>query len=135
MSDNPYAAPKSQTHVTGVLSGSRADLKSVAKYQKIILVCVLIYFVAVIGQFALPVQIRPVLAIGVAAVALMSGAVCVFLLAMKTHGTVQGILLGMLCLVPLLGVFILFLVNQKATGILKQNGISVGFLGADLSQL
>jgi hypothetical protein len=101
----------------------------VAKYQKGVLVCILIYFLAVVGQFALPLEVRPLLGLGVLA------AVFTILLAMKTHGTVFGIILGILCLVPILGLLILLLVNQKATTVLQSNGKKVGLLGANLGSL
>ena len=105
-----------------------------AKYQKGILVCILVYILAVAGQFALPLQIRPLVGLGVLVVGLIA-AVFTIRLAMKTHGTVLGIILGILCLVPILGLLILLLVNQKATTVLQLNGIKVGLLGADLSSL
>ena len=134
MSYNPFEAPESDSKVIGVLSGTREDLKNVARYQKGVLVCILIYFLAVIGQFALPQDLRMILGIGVLFVGL-TGAVFAFLLAMKTHGTGQGILLGILCLVPCVGLLVLLIINSKATSVLKQNGIKVGLLGADLSSI
>jgi hypothetical protein len=59
MNENPYQSPSADPHVVGVKSGKRADLKSVAQYQKGILVCILIYLIAVIGQFAIPIELRP----------------------------------------------------------------------------
>ncbi len=134
MSYNPFEAPQSDSKVIGVLSGTREDLKSVARYQKGVIVCILIYFLAVFGQFALPQELRLILGIGVLFVGL-TGAVFAFLLAMKTHGTGQGILLGILCLVPCVGLLVLLIINSKATSVLKQNGIKVGLLGADLSSI
>lgn len=134
MSYNPFEAPVSNSRVVGVVSGSREDLVKVAKYQKGILVCILVYIVAVAGQFALPPQLRPLLGLGVLAVGLIA-AVFTILLAMKTHGTLLGIILGLLCIVPILGLLILLVVNQKATTVLQCNGIKVGLLGADLSSL
>ena len=134
MSYNPFEAPASNSRVVGIVSGSREDLLKVAKYQKGILVCILVYILAVVGQFALPPQIRPVVGLGVLVVGLIA-AVFTILLAMKTHGTVLGIILGILCLVPILGLLILLLVNQKATTVLQSNGIKVGLLGADLGSL
>lgn len=134
MSYNPFEAPASNSRVIGIVSGSREDLLKVAKYQKGILVCILIYILAVAGQFALPPQIRPLVGLGVLVVGLIA-AVFTILLAMKTHGTGLGIILGVLCLVPILGLLILLLVNQKATTVLQLNGIKVGLLGADLSSL
>jgi hypothetical protein len=134
VSYNPFEAPTSNSRVVGVISGSREDLVKVAKYQKGVLVCILIYLLAVVGQFALPPQLRQILGLGVLAVGLVA-AVFTILLAMKTHGTVFGIILGILCLVPILGLLILLLVNQKATTVMQSNGIKVGLLGADLSSL
>jgi hypothetical protein len=134
MSYNPFEAPASNSRVVGIVSGSREDLLKVAKYQKGILVCILVYILAVAGQFALPPQIRPLVGLGVLMVGLIA-AVFTIRLAMKTHGTGLGIILGVLCLVPILGLLILLLVNQKATTVLQLNGIKVGLLGADLSSL
>ncbi|MBC7967314.1 MAG: hypothetical protein H7Z17_15470 [Fuerstia sp.] len=75
-----------------------------------------------------------ILGLGVLLVGL-TGAVFAFLLAMKTHGTGQGILLGILCLVPCVGLLVLLIINSKATSVLKANGIKVGLLGADLSSI
>ncbi|MDA1232425.1 MAG: hypothetical protein O2856_16755 [Planctomycetota bacterium] len=134
MSSNPYEAPQTESRVTGILSGKREDLRSVAMYQKGILICILVYFVAVFGQFAVPPAARIFMAIGVLVVGLIA-AVFTFLLAMKTHGTGPGILLGILCLVPCVGLIVLLIINSKATNILKQNGIKVGLLGADLNSI
>ena len=134
MSENPYQPPSAESAAVGVKSGLREDLKSVAKYQKGILVCILIYLIAVFTQFLLPPELRPIVAFGVLAVGL-AGTIFVILLAMKVYNTGVGILLGVLTLVPCLGLIILLVVNGKATSILKQNGIKVGLLGADLSQV
>lgn len=134
MTDNPYEAPRTSTAAVGVLSGTREDLRSVAKSQKGILVCILIYLVAVFGQFALPPGIRSLVGFAVLIVGL-AGAVFVFMLAIKVYGTALGIVLGILSLVPLVGLLILLVVNGKATGILKQNGIKVGLLGANTSTI
>jgi hypothetical protein len=55
-------------------------------------------------------------------------------LAMKVYSVIQGILIGILTMVPCLGLLLLLLVNQKATKILKDNGHNVGLFGADLSR-
>jgi hypothetical protein len=133
MDDNPYAAPQADTGAVGVLSGQREDLRSVAKYQKGILVCILLYLIAVIFQFALPPEAMLVLIVG-AVLVLVAGTSFVFLLAMKVYGTGVGILLGLLTLIPLVGLIVLLRVNAKATSVLQQNGIKVGLLGADLTK-
>ena len=134
MSDDPYQSPAAQPQVVGVKSGNREDLRSVAKYQKGILVCILIYLIAAFGRFAVPAELRFVIGVGVLTVGLV-GTVFVFLLAMKVYSTAVGIVLGILTMIPCLGLIVLLIVNGKATAILKQNGIKVGLLGADLSQL
>ena len=134
MSYNPFEAPQSDSRAIGVLSGTREDLRSVARYQKGVIVCILIYLLAMLCQFAIPPELRMFLGIGVLFVGL-TGAVFAFLLAIKTHGTGQGILLGILCLVPCVGLLVLLIINSKATSVLKQNGIKVGLLGADLKSI
>ncbi len=106
----------------------------VAQYQKGILVCILIYLIAMVFQFALPPELRPIIGVGVLLVGL-TGTVFVFLLAIRVYSTAVGVLLGILTFIPCIGLLVLLMVNGKATGILKQNGIKVGLLGADLSQI
>jgi ABC-type enterochelin transport system permease subunit len=65
----------------------------------------------------------------------LAGTVFVFLLAIKVYSTVVGVLLGFLALIPFIGLLVLLIVNGKATRTLKQKGIAVGLLGADLSQI
>ncbi len=134
MTENPYQSPVNEPVVVGVLSGSREDLRSVAVYQKGILICILIYLIMVIVQLAIPEDLRPLLALGVVPLGIV-GAVFVFLLAIKVYGTGLGIVLGILSLVPLIGLFVLLVVNGKATRVLRDNGIHVGLLGADLSKV
>jgi hypothetical protein len=134
MSINPYESPRSEPQVTGINSGLREDLRSVAKYQKGILVCILIYLVAVVCQFLLPDQLRIFLGLGVLLVGLV-GTVFVFLLAVKVYSPGVGILLGILTLIPCVGLIALLVVNGKATNVLTQNGIKVGLLGANLSEI
>ncbi len=136
MSENPYESPSTDSshEATGVVSGTRADLRKVAQYQKAILVCILVYLLAVFGQFLLPPQLRPLLGVGVIIVGLVS-TVFVFMLALKVYSTGTGIILGILALVPCLGLIILLVINSKATKILTQNGIKVGLLGANVSNI
>lgn len=60
---------------------------------------------------------------------------CVFLLAVKLYGTALGIVLGILSLIPLIGLLVLLGVNGKATSVLRANGVKVGLLGARLSEV
>lgn len=71
----------------------------------------------------------------------IASTVFIFLLAIKVYSVVVGILLGLLTLLgsltlfPLIGLIVLLLVNGKATKILRQNGIKVGLLGANLKAI
>ncbi len=134
MNENPYQSPTTPMEAVGVVSGKREDLRSVAMYQKGILVCILIYLVAVFSQFAIPAEFRMLLGIGILVVGL-AGTVFVFLLAMKVYNAILGIVLGILTLIPCVGLLVLLMVNGKATTILKQNGIKVGLMGANLSDI
>jgi hypothetical protein len=134
MEENPYAAPQTYTPVVGVLSGSREDLRSVAKSQKGILVCILIYIIAVVVRFFLPEDLALILALGVLVVGIVA-MVFVFQLAIKVYGTGAGILLGILTLIPIIGLLVLLIINGKATRILKANGIKVGLLGANVEEI
>jgi len=117
--------------VVGLRGGSQASLQKVARYQKVILLCILIYFTALVGQFALPPDLRPWLGLGVLGLGVVN-ATFVILLALQLYDTVSGLLLGILCLIPILGLIILMIVNSKATDILQKNGIPVGLLGAKI---
>jgi uncharacterized membrane protein len=134
MSENPYQSPMADVQVVGVKSGKHEDVRAVAVYQKGILICILIYLLAVIGQlFAVQPGLRLVLGLVVLAAGL-AGLVFVFLLSTKVYSTGVGILLAILTLVPCLGLIVLLIVNGKATNILRQNGHKVGLLGASLSK-
>ena len=134
--ENPYRAPfvADEPEAVGVRGGKRENLRNVAKYQKGIIICILIYFVMVFSQIAIPEELRIVVALGVLAVGVTS-MVFVFLLAVNVYSTAVGVFLGILTLVPCIGLIVLLIINSKATGILRKNRIHVGFLGADLSKI
>jgi hypothetical protein len=134
MSENPYHSPTSYEPAVGVKSGRHEDLRSVALYQKGVLVCILIYLIAVVGQFALPPELRPFLGFGVLAVGLV-GLVFVVLLSVKVYPVAIGIILGVLTVVPCLGLMVLVIINAQATAVLRRNGYRVGLLGARLSEI
>ena len=134
MSENPYQSPATPAPAVGVLSGQRRDLRSVAFYQKGILVCILLYICVLGGQFLVPAELRFVLGIGVLLIGLV-GTIFVILLAMRVYGLILGILLGILALIPCLGLLILLMINGKATTILKENGLKVGLMGANLADV
>lgn len=84
------------------------------------------------GQFAAPPVIATALYYAILATG-VAGAVFAFTRAIKVNGTGMGILFGILCFAPCIGLISLLVVNAKATSVLKQNGIKVGLLGTKLS--
>ncbi len=118
---------------SGAPQFTRQDLYSVAIYQKVILWCILAYFIAFIAQFAVPEGIRLLLSLVFLGVVVLA-TVFVFMLALKIYSVGMGILLGILTLIPLIGLVTLVIINQKASGILNSHGYRVGLMGADLSQ-
>jgi hypothetical protein len=117
------------------MAASRSDLRSIAVYQKAVLVCILLNFAEILGQFAIPAEARFLLGLMIIVVGILS-TVFVFLLAMKVSSSkFLGILQGILTLIPCVGLIVLLVINQTATTTLQQNGIRVGLLGARLSDL
>lgn len=108
---------------------NRLRLHDIASFQKGVIVCILIYLLAIVAQLFLPPDLRPILGIGVLIVLLLC-TIFVFLLATKLYSTGLGIFLGILTLIPLVGLIVLLVVNGKATRILRENDIEVGIMGA-----
>jgi len=112
----------------------RNDLKEIAKRQRAIQICILFYILAIFGQFLLPQELRWIVGL-VALVVIITATVFVFMLALALYSTGVGVLLGILTLVPCIGLIALLIVNGKATNVLRDHGIKVGLLGADPSQV
>jgi hypothetical protein len=62
---------------------------------------------------------------------IVTAAVFVFMLAMAVYSTGPGVVLGILTLIPLIGLIPLLIVNGKATNILRAHKIKVGLMGAN----
>jgi hypothetical protein len=99
-----------------------------------VMYCILAYLTLVLVQFVLPEEVR--LFLGLAALAVsITAAVFVFMLAMSVYNTGTGIVLGILTLIPCVGLIVLLIINGKATNVLRAHGLKVGLLGADPAQL
>src|SRR5690606_15699565 len=133
MTEQQNVAPEGGPPPLGL---DRGELRTIAKLQRGILTCILIYLIAVVGQFivTVPVELRPLIGIALLLV-MLAAAVLVFMLAMRLYGIVAGVLLGILTLLPIIGLIVLLVINGKATGILRQNGIKVGFMGANVASI
>ncbi len=113
---------------------SSEEMQAIAKHQKGVLICIALYLLCVIGQFVVPSQAKTFVALG-ALVPIIGGAVFVFMLATKVYNTVSGVLLGIVTLVPILGLIVLLVINGRATKVLRNADVSVGLFGANLSEL
>jgi len=112
----------------------REHLLAVANAQKGILVCIFIYFCVAGARFAVPPEMQLWVLLGLIPLGI-TATVFVFMLATRVYGQTAGIVLGILTLVPLVGLFVLLIVNQKATALLKEAGVHVGLLGANTSDI
>lgn len=112
----------------------REHLLAVAFAQRGIIVCILIYFGLVAAQFAIPPEFKFWLALGLIPLGLLA-TVFVFMLALRVYGQTTGIVLGLLTLVPVVGLIVLLAVNQRATKILTDADVRVGLLGANTSDI
>lgn len=113
---------------------TRSDLRAVAWYQKGIILCILIYVCMFVGQFLLPEDLRLLFLLALIPLG-VTATVFVFLLATKVYNPALGAILGILTLVPCIGLIVLLIINTKATTLLKSRDIYVGLLGARMSDI
>jgi hypothetical protein len=113
---------------------SRDKLRSIAGYQKGIIFCILGYLALYAAVFAVPPDLKLWVALAIIPVGI-AATVFVFLLATTVYSTGTGVLYAILTLIPCIGLIMLLVINGKATTILKENGIRVGLLGANSSDL
>lgn len=113
---------------------SRDDLTTIAKYQKGLLLCILAQLALIGVTMAVPAELRFFASIAFYASGVLS-AILVLALAIKLYNAVAGVILGLLTMVPCLGLVVLLIINSRATATLQANGISVGLLGARMSDL
>jgi hypothetical protein len=138
MSENPFQSPRADSVARGVRRGTREELLNVAKYQRLVIACLGIQILVGVGGVLLVDQLPPAATVAYYIFVLLLqlvGMVLVFLLAINVYSVGVGIVLGILALFPCIGLVVLLIINGKATSILRNNNIKVGFLGANMSQL
>ena len=131
---NPYQAPTGAMGAIGVVDGSRESLRRVAKYQRGLITCIGAYLLLVIANMVSQSSESPLLTLVLGLLILVvaiAGAVFMFLLSKNVYSTGVAILFFVLGFIPCVGFILLLVVNSKANSVLKQNGIQVGFFGAD----
>jgi phage-related protein len=132
-SQNPFQAPSDFAPLAGTASATQADLRGIAKNQRTIMLCLLFNISMYIFGMLVP-RIGTVCG----SAALICGVVAsvfIFMLATKLYGLGLGIFMAILTLIPCLGLIALLIVNGKATNVLKGQGIRVGLLGANPSEI
>ena len=121
----------------GVLSGKMADVRSVAVFQKMMLfgiLSMLLLYLGIIGLQFVPGMFVAVIVLCCLYVVLnIAVIVFVIMLAIKTSGGGVAVAYVFMTCIPFVNLAALLYINQSATSILKANGISVGFMGADMS--
>jgi hypothetical protein len=134
MNENPFQSPQA----AGMPSASNETLRNVARYQRGVLVCILLQLASIPVNLVLQNSEVPalslLLSLAVIAVGLV-GAVFLFLLAKTLYSTGIAILMAILTILPCIGLLVLLIVNIQATKFLRQNGVTVGLMGADTSKL
>jgi len=110
---------------------SQADVATIASRQKILILLILAHIVIYTSVLLLPLPAAVLTVLQLASLAVsITAMVFIFLLATKLYGTALGVVLGILTIIPLVGLVILLIVNVKAVKILRAAGIDVGLLGA-----
>lgn len=119
------------------------ELRSIAFSQKGLIYCILAtvtLYIAIVALLITAPPNRPAsltwaqISIGLGLVAAgVTATFFVFSLATRTYGVGGGILLGLLTMIPGVGLILLLIINSKATSLLNLNGVRVGLLGARAS--
>jgi hypothetical protein len=126
-------------------SRKRAEMRSIASNQRYLIRSILVVLLSYVGVIALVVANAPaaprgagLAVLGVLYLLLLAASITAtvfaFRLALRVYSTGVGVTMGILTLLGCIGLIVLLIINGRATKILRENGYSVGFLGADLSE-
>lgn len=107
------------------------NLPLIAERQRMLMFAVLGYVGLIVLNFVIPADLKLVVGIAMIAVSI-TASVFIFMLALTLYNTGTGVVLGLLTLIPLIGLIVLLVINSKATSLLQRNGYKVGLLGAKL---
>ncbi len=116
---------------------SREDLRKIAARYNRLVVCIVGEAVAAVAAIVAGCSnLMTLLAVVLVAmgIAALAGFILVVMLSMSLYSVGRGICLGIVALIPYLGLVILLSANHDARRLLKENGIRVGLLWADMSQ-
>jgi|AP45_3_1055517.scaffolds.fasta_scaffold107579_2 hypothetical protein len=121
----------------------KTRLKRIANNQRQMLICiVLLILFAIAGAYDRAAgddsifnhELYDIPAIGYGVVNFAAFIFVILLAANVYNSTIVGVINGLLCLIPCVGIIVLLIINQRATRSLRANGIKVGFMGAKMDQ-
>ncbi len=146
MSTNPYQTPQLATEPNPTYGpgSDREKLRRVAKYQKWVIYALLVNIVMNIALNAVAMSAQQpgagslLIFLGVLFVALIIAGitmVAVFMLANEVYSAAGGVLCAILMLIPCVSLITLLVLNSRATTVLQQGGVKVGFMGANPDQI
>jgi hypothetical protein len=124
-----YAAP---------VAAPATDIRKIATMQRTIMFCILAELFVMVargGAFASGMMGLAMVTFLLYLAVVIIACVCIFVLAMSLYSPAVGVLLGILALVPIIGLIVLLVVNGKATKVLREHGLKVGLMGAKLPPL
>lgn len=128
--DSPFRSPSLKS--TQPVADEDARLLRIVWYQRLTLLAILIYLSFAMGPMLLSVVgvWVPIRAVSIAYWCFVFSAIGVtFRLAQQVYSTLIAILCGLLILFPIVGLFVLVFVNQKALSELNGHGLQIGFFG------
>ena len=135
---NPYQPPVTPPSPD---SGRRGDLRLIALAQKNVLYVILVRLILIpvylglaIGMQNQPGVAQPIIGVIDIVVAIVA-LIVIYQLAARVYSPVLGIVFAVTQCIPCVGLIMLLVVNGKATSLLQAEGIRVGLMGADMSQL
>lgn len=128
-------APLTLDYATSPLP--RVDLRTIAIRQRAVICCILAYIVVAASGLVLPdVHALRLTQAVLEVILVIAGVVFAFMLSLSVYrDPAAGIVGGILMLFPLIGLFILVVINVDAIKILRRHGVRVGLLGASLRQI
>lgn len=147
MSENPFTSPEAldEPHIASSSEAVDAEkVYQVAKRQRYLNLGILAYIILIVFRMIAASAASPEdgQTLGLIGMIYIVCALAVFVLVITSlfslarclHNTAAAIVFTLIGLIPLLGLFAFLGVSNTATKFLREHGIQVGLLGADLSQ-
>jgi hypothetical protein len=120
-----------------------SDLLQIAWSQKVLIICLLGHLVLWLGFIGVTVIERELddrddflnIALILSVVIGIVSGIFNCLVEMKLSGAVVAVLVAILSAIPCIGLFLILIVNTRATSALQSDGIRVGLLGARIASI